>query len=53
MATTQAIRNRLNARFDLYDGNHDGQLQREDFQGEARRVLSAFGEAESSPGGAR
>ncbi|MGW6424101.1 EF-hand domain-containing protein [Nocardia sp. NPDC055053] len=47
----QPVQDRLSARFNLWDTDHNGQLERSDFEAEGRRVLQAFGETENSPRG--
>ncbi|WP_075976961.1 EF-hand domain-containing protein [Actinokineospora bangkokensis] len=42
---------RLQRRFDLWDANGDGVIDRSDYETEARRILSAFDEHETSPKG--
>lgn len=40
---------RLEQRFDLWDANGDGRIDRSDFEAEALRILSSFGEPQGSP----
>lgn len=42
---------RLKRRFELWDSNGDGTIDRSDYETEARRILKAFGEQETSPKG--
>ncbi|MBC6451514.1 EF-hand domain-containing protein [Actinokineospora xionganensis] len=42
---------RLKRRFELWDSNGDGTIDRTDYETEARRILKAFGEQETSPKG--
>lgn len=42
---------RLKRRFQLWDANGDGTIDRTDYETEARRLLQNFGEQESSPKG--
>lgn len=51
MTTAPTIRERLIQRFDLWDGDGNGRLDRGDFEAEARNVLKAFGEPADSPRG--
>lgn len=51
MTTAQPIRDRLSARFDLWDRDGNGQLEHGDFEAEGRRIVKAFGESETSPRG--
>jgi Ca2+-binding EF-hand superfamily protein len=48
---TASVDNRLERRFELWDSNGDGVIDRGDYETEARRVLQAFGEHETSPKG--
>ncbi|MDQ0791261.1 Ca2+-binding EF-hand superfamily protein [Streptomyces sp. B3I7] len=49
MPLTGTQRKRLEQRFDLYDTNEDGRIDRADLEREAQRIVRAFGEHESSP----
>ncbi|EGG47162.1 MULTISPECIES: EF-hand domain-containing protein [Streptomyces] len=49
MSLTGTQRKRLEQRFDLYDINEDGRIDRTDLEREAQRIVRAFGEHESSP----
>lgn len=49
--TTAAIDQRLEQRFNLWDSDHDGRVERSDFQAEAERIIQAFGEDADSPRG--
>ncbi|MEU3498788.1 EF-hand domain-containing protein [Kitasatospora cineracea] len=49
--TTSVQLDRAQKRFDLWDVNGDGQIDRSDWQAEAQRILQAFGEAPVSPAG--
>ncbi|MDV5145430.1 EF-hand domain-containing protein [Streptomyces sp. SBC-4] len=51
MTTAPTVRGRLTERFDLWDNDGNGILERSDFEAEARKVLHAFGEPESTPRG--
>ncbi|WP_026426048.1 EF-hand domain-containing protein [Actinokineospora inagensis] len=42
---------RLKRRFELWDTNGDGSIDRSDYETEARRILQGFGEQENSPKG--
>ncbi|MBM7769862.1 Ca2+-binding EF-hand superfamily protein [Actinokineospora baliensis] len=42
---------RLKRRFELWDNNGDGTIDRSDYESEARRILQGFGEQENSPKG--
>ncbi len=42
---------RLKRRFELWDSNGDGTIDKSDYETEARRILQSFGEQESSPKG--
>ena len=42
---------RLKRRFELWDNNGDGAIDRSDYESEARRILQGFGEQENSPKG--
>ena len=44
---------RLKRRFQLWDANGDGTIDRTDYETEARRLLQNFGEQEGSPKGRR
>ncbi|WP_432129452.1 EF-hand domain-containing protein [Streptomyces sp. bgisy082] len=49
---TSSVRlDRIQKRFDLWDVNGDGQIDRADGDAEAQRILQAFGEAPASPAG--
>ncbi|WAL70909.1 EF-hand domain-containing protein [Kitasatospora sp. YST-16] len=47
--TTSVQLDRAQKRFDLWDVNGDGQIDRADWEAEAKRILQAFGEAPTSP----
>lgn len=47
--TTAAANERLKQRFDQWDHNGDGTLQRSDFEQEASQIVRTFGVSESSP----
>lgn len=49
--TTAAIDQTLQQRFDLWDVDNDGRIERSDLQAEATRIVQTFGEDESSPRG--
>ncbi|AMW08811.1 signal transduction protein [Streptomyces qaidamensis] len=49
--TTSVQEQRLRRRFDMWDKNGDGTIDRSDWAGEAKRILLSFGESESSPKG--
>ncbi|MCX4581427.1 EF-hand domain-containing protein [Streptomyces sp. NBC_01571] len=49
--TTSVQLNRIQQRFDSWDVNGDGQIDRADWDAEAKRILQAFGEAPVSPAG--
>ncbi|MGQ0838230.1 EF-hand domain-containing protein [Actinokineospora sp.] len=40
---------RLKRRFELWDSNGDGTIDRSDYETEARRILKSFGEPDNSP----
>ncbi|MFC6066627.1 EF-hand domain-containing protein [Streptomyces ochraceiscleroticus] len=42
---------RLRRRFELWDKNNDGRIERSDWQGEVERLLRAFNETANSPKG--
>lgn len=42
---------RLKRRFELWDSNGDGTIDKSDYETEARRILQSFGEQETSPKG--
>lgn len=42
---------RLKRRFELWDSNGDGTIDKGDYETEARRILHSFGERESTPKG--
>ncbi|MGH3761625.1 EF-hand domain-containing protein [Actinophytocola sp.] len=49
---TTAVRNdRLKQRFQKWDVNGNGYIERSDYEAEAQRILKAFGESVSSPKG--
>ncbi|CAL9486780.1 Calerythrin [Actinosynnema sp. ALI-1.44] len=49
---TTAVKNeRLEKRFDKWDVNGNGRIERSDLEAEAQRILKAFGEDQSSPQG--
>ncbi|MET8969664.1 EF-hand domain-containing protein [Streptomyces hydrogenans] len=47
--TTSVQLDRVQKRFDLWDVNGDGQIDRADWDAEAQRILQAFGEAPGTP----
>ena len=47
MATT--VQDRLERRFELWDTNHDGIIDRSDWEAEARSIVRGFGERENTP----
>ncbi|WP_020674233.1 EF-hand domain-containing protein [Amycolatopsis nigrescens] len=49
--TTAIANDRLKQRFDKWDVNGDGVLERADFTQEAERIVSAFGKSMNSPEG--
>ncbi|MEU3398787.1 EF-hand domain-containing protein [Streptomyces filamentosus] len=49
--TTSVQLDRAQKRFDLWDVNGDGQIDRSDWNAEAERILQAFGEAPTAPAG--
>ncbi|MGH3250892.1 MAG: EF-hand domain-containing protein [Trebonia sp.] len=49
MTTPTITRERLEKRFRLWDANHDGLIDRSDFETEASQLVRAFGEHENSP----
>ncbi|GGX01201.1 EF-hand domain-containing protein [Streptomyces lomondensis] len=49
--TTSVQEERLRRRFDMWDKNGDGTVDRSDWAEEAQRILASFGESESSPKG--
>ncbi|AXE83687.1 MULTISPECIES: EF-hand domain-containing protein [unclassified Streptomyces] len=49
--TTSVQEQRLRRRFDMWDKNGDGTIERSDWADEAQRILASFGESESSPKG--
>jgi len=51
MSTNILQKERLDQRFGLWDANGDGRVDKSDFEAEARRILSSFDEAETSPKG--
>ena len=51
MSTNILQKVRLDQRFGLWDANGDGRVDKSDFEAEARRILSTFDEAETSPKG--
>lgn len=51
MAVTTVQRERLARRFDLWDNNHSGRIDRSDFKAEAQEILGQFNESETSPRG--
>ncbi|WP_309110867.1 EF-hand domain-containing protein [Saccharothrix sp.] len=49
---TTAVRNtRLEKRFDKWDVNGNGRIERSDLEAEAQRIVKAFGESPQSPNG--
>jgi Ca2+-binding EF-hand superfamily protein len=49
--STSVQEQRLRRRFDMWDKNGDGTIDRSDWANEAKRILLSFGENESSPKG--
>ncbi|WP_156756584.1 EF-hand domain-containing protein [Actinokineospora pegani] len=49
--TASVSDSRLQRRFELWDANGDGSIDRSDYEIEARRILRSFGEHETSPKG--
>ncbi|WP_371574570.1 EF-hand domain-containing protein [Streptomyces sp. NBC_01314] len=49
--TTSVQEQRLRRRFEMWDQNGDGTIDRSDWAGEAKRILDSFGESESSTKG--
>ncbi|MDA0568084.1 EF-hand domain-containing protein [Streptomonospora sp. S1-112] len=49
MANTLTERDRLNERFSFWDNNGDGQIDRSDFEAEAREIIRSLNEDEASP----
>jgi Ca2+-binding EF-hand superfamily protein len=49
MSNKTAQAERLRQRFELYDTDGDGSIERRDLEAEARRIVEAFGEPEGSP----
>lgn len=50
--TTASVHDiRLKRRFELWDSNGDGSIDKSDYETEARRILQSFGEQENSPKG--
>ncbi|KJK35171.1 signal transduction protein [Streptomyces variegatus] len=49
--STSVQEQRLRRRFDMWDKNGDGTIDRSDWAGETKRILLSFGENESSPKG--
>ncbi|WP_086558562.1 EF-hand domain-containing protein [Streptomyces africanus] len=49
--STSVQEQRLRRRFDMWDKNGDGTIDRSDWEGEAKRILLSFGENENSPKG--
>ncbi|MYX41173.1 EF-hand domain-containing protein [Streptomyces sp. SID89] len=49
MPPTGIQQERLHQRFDLYDADRDGRIDRSDLEQEARRIVRAFEEPENSP----
>ncbi|MFB7032400.1 EF-hand domain-containing protein, partial [Streptomyces sp. NPDC056295] len=47
--TSSVQLDRTQKRFDLWDTNGDGQIDRADWDAEAQRILRAFGEAPGTP----
>lgn len=50
--TSSVTDERLEQRFRLWDVDHDGRIERSDFEAEAQRIVKAFGETPDSPRGA-
>ncbi|HUQ59146.1 EF-hand domain-containing protein [Lentzea sp.] len=49
-ATTATAKNdRLKKRFEKWDVNHNGRIEKSDYEAEARRIIDAFGEDHASP----
>jgi len=52
MVVTASVQDtRLKRRFELWDSNGDGTIDKSDYETEARRIVKAFGEQETSPKG--
>ncbi|GLY05394.1 MULTISPECIES: EF-hand domain-containing protein [Actinoplanes] len=51
MSANTIQRQRLEQRFELWDANGDGQVDKSDYEAEARRILSSFSEAETTTKG--
>ncbi|WP_229786716.1 EF-hand domain-containing protein [Actinokineospora fastidiosa] len=52
MVVTASVQDsRLKRRFELWDSNGDGTIDKSDYETEARRILQAFGEQENNPKG--
>ncbi|GLZ36433.1 EF-hand domain-containing protein [Actinokineospora sp. NBRC 105648] len=52
MVVTASVQDsRLKRRFELWDSNGDGAIDKSDYESEARRILQGFGEQENSPKG--
>ncbi|MFF8669512.1 EF-hand domain-containing protein [Streptomyces sp. NPDC015242] len=49
--TTSVQEQRLRRRFEMWDKNGDGTIDRSDWADEAQRILDSFGESEDSPKG--
>jgi len=43
------VQDRLERRFELWDTNHDGVIDRSDWEAEARSIVRGFGERENTP----
>jgi Ca2+-binding EF-hand superfamily protein len=51
MSVATVQQDRLARRFDLWDNDRNGRIERSDYEAEARTILGNFGEPESSPRG--
>ncbi|WP_033341995.1 EF-hand domain-containing protein [Catenuloplanes japonicus] len=52
MSATATQKQRLEQRFQLWDANGDGAIDRSDYEAEAHRILKSFQESPTSPKGA-
>jgi Ca2+-binding EF-hand superfamily protein len=51
MSVATVQQDRLARRFDLWDNDRNGRIERSDYEAEARTILQKFGEPETSPRG--
>ena len=51
MSSSTAVQERLSKRFELWDTDGNGQIDRSDFQSEATHIVAAFGESVDTPRG--